>query len=68
MTLKTIRLIYKGRGIFTTKQKLSLHRGQAVRAYLGPTPWTDATRGLIKIPQRLAKRLAEEPELGAVNS
>ena len=68
MTLKTIQLTYKGHGVFTTRQKISLRKDQSIRAYLGPTPITDATRGLVKIPLRLAKRLAEDPELSAWNS
>ena len=65
MTLKTVTLTYKGRGVFTTRQKLSFRKGQAIRVYIGATPWTNATRGIIKVPPRLARRLAEDPELGA---
>lgn len=68
MTLKTVTLTYKGRGVFTTRQKLSLRKGQAIRAYLGPTPLTDATRGILKVSPRLAKRIAEDPELSVWNS
>ena len=68
MTLKMIRLTYKGHGVFTTRQKLPLSKGQSVRAYLGPTPITDATRGLFKISPRLAKRLIDDPELDVLNS
>lgn len=68
MTVKTIRLTYRGRGVFTTRQRLSLKKDQTIRAYLGPTPQTDATRGLLKLPRRLARRLAEDPELSPWNS
>jgi len=68
MTIKTIQLVYKGRGVFTTRQKLTLRKGQAIRAYLGPTPLTDATHGILKISPRLAKRIAEDPEFSVLNS
>ena len=68
MTLKALTLTYKGRGVFTTRKKLRLHSGQAIRVFLSPTPWTDATRGALKISSRLAKRLATDPDLSVWNS
>ena len=66
--MKTIRLIYQGHGLFATRQKLTLHKGQAVRVYIGPAPITHATRGAMKISPQLAKRLLSDPELSVWNS
>ena len=66
--LKTLTLTYKGRGLFATRQRLTLHRGQAIRAYIGPTPITTATRGAMKISPQLAKRLLSDPELSVWHS
>ena len=33
-----------------------------------PTPWTDATRGFMKVSKPLARRLAHDPSLSAWNS
>lgn len=66
--MTTLRLTYKGRGLFVTRQKLTLRKGQAIRAYIGPAPITEATRGIIKVSRRLAKRIAEDPELSVLNS
>ncbi len=68
MTLKALTLTYKGRGIFTTRKKLSLRSGEAIRVFLSPTPWTDATYGSLKLSPRQAKRIAEDPDLSVWNS
>jgi hypothetical protein len=68
MTIKMIRLTYRGGGMFTTTQTLSLTKGQTISVYLSPTPITDATRGVIKLPRRVAARLATDPELSVWNS
>ena len=67
MTLKTITLTYKGRGVFITRKKLRLQSGQAVRVFFSPTPCTDATRGALKISARMAKRLLTDPTLSVWN-
>ena len=64
--MRTIELTYKGHGLFATRRKWVLRKGQKIRAYLS-TPISDATRGAMKISPRLAKRLLD-PELGAWNS
>ncbi len=66
--MKMITLTYRGRGLFATRQRLTLQKGQAVRAYIGPAPITDATRGAMKISSQLAKRLMADPELSVWHS
>lgn len=66
--MKTVTLTYRGRGLFVTRQKLTLRKGQAIRAYIGPTPITHATRGAMKLSPQLAKRLISDPELSVWNS
>ena len=68
MTLKTITLTYKGRGVFTTRRKLRLQSDQAVRVFFSPTPWTGATRGALKISARMVKRLLTDTTLSVWNS
>ena len=66
--MQTITLTYKGHGLFAARPRLALRKGQAIRAYIGPTPITDATRGVIRLSRRLAQRLAHDPELSVLSS
>jgi len=66
--MKTITLTYRGHGLFATRQKLTLRKGQAIRAYIGPAPITQAMRGAMKLSPQLAKRLVSDPELSVWNS
>ena len=66
--MKTITFTYRGHGLFAARPKLTLKKGQRIRAYVGATPITDATRGVIKLSRRLAHRLAHDPELSVLSS
>lgn len=58
--------VLRTRGIIKVSAKTAdqiVYGPKSVRPRRGVTPWTDATRGCMKISKRLAKRIALDPEL-----
>ena len=64
MPLKTITLTYKGRGVFRTRQKLSLRKGQVVCTYLQDSNVNPVSRtaGMFRVDRRTARTIIYSDE------